>query len=263
VKRTGVLWFLAVVITLVSAYWQRTTGPTYPVRGEISLGGDGVEYTLARSHGGPTDQPVQVVVPSAAVRGEVRWRRYPTTDRWERVEMHHDGRALVAALPNQPPAGKLEYQVALMHGSDVAVFPAPPAVTRFKGEVAPWILAPHVLAMFMFMLLGTRAGLGALAGHDVRRLAFHAFALLIIGGFLLGPAVQKQAFNEWWAGIPYGWDLTDNKTVIALLAWAWAVIGLARGKPSRAAIVGAAVVTLAVFAIPHSMWGSQIDWQDR
>lgn len=262
-KRTGILWFLAVLITLASAYWQRTTGPTYPLRGQVSLAGDVFAYKLERSHGGPTDQPVQVAVPSAAIQGEVRWRRYPTADRWERVEMRHDGRALVAALPNQPPAGKLEYQVALMRGAEAAVFPTPPAVTRFKGEVAPWILVPHVLAMFLFMLIGTRAGLGALVGHDVKRLVYHAAGLLVLGGFVLGPAVQQQAFNEWWAGVPYGWDLTDNKTLVAGIAWAWAVIQVARRKPSRAAIAAAAVITLAVFAIPHSAWGSQIDWQNQ
>jgi hypothetical protein len=32
------------------------------------------------------------------------------------------------------------------------------------------------------------------------------------------------------------------------------------GREARAAILTAAIVTLAVFSIPHSMFGSQIDW---
>jgi hypothetical protein len=32
------------------------------------------------------------------------------------------------------------------------------------------------------------------------------------------------------------------------------------GLPARAAVVLAAVVTLVVFAIPHSVWGTEIKW---
>ncbi len=41
---------------------------------------------------------------------------------------------------------------------------------------------------------------------------------------ILGPIVQKYAFGELWTGIPFGWDLTDNKTLIAFLFWILAVI---------------------------------------
>jgi hypothetical protein len=77
---------------------------------------------------------------------------------------------------------------------------------------------------------------------------------------VLGPAVQKQAFGEWWAGVPYGWDLTDNKTLLAFLAWVPAMVPMLRCRPARGAIVCAAVAMMVVFAIPHSVWGSQIDW---
>ena len=39
--------------------------------------------------------------------------------------------------------------------------------------------------------------------------------LLAVGGFILGPLVQNYAFGELWTGVPFGWDLTDNKTLIA------------------------------------------------
>jgi hypothetical protein len=60
--------------------------------------------------------------------------------------------------------------------------------------------------------------------------------------------------------VPFGWDLTDNKTLLVALAWVFALWRLRGGWPARAAVAVAAVVTLAVFAIPHSAWGSQIDW---
>ncbi len=48
--------------------------------------------------------------------------------------------------------------------------------------------------------------------------------LFIAGGMILGPLVQYFAFGELWTGIPFGWDLTDNKTLIALIFWILAVV---------------------------------------
>jgi hypothetical protein len=76
---------------------------------------------------------------------------------------------------------------------------------------------------------------------------------------LFGPAVQKYSFGEWWTGWPYGTDLTDNKTVLAWLAWA--VAWVAHRRAPRSAgwwVVAAAVITLAVFAIPHSVFGTEL-----
>jgi hypothetical protein len=259
-RNSKVLWALAVLITLASAYWQRVSGPTYPLKGQVTIGGQDIGYRLTRSHGGSTDQPVRVVVP-ASVQGELVWRRFPTSDPWQVIPMVRSGDSLVAALPNQPPAGKLEYQVRLRDGASEVQLPKRPAVTRFKGEVSALILAPHILAMFAAMLFSTRAGLAALVGAECRRYVWWTCAALFVGGFLLGPGVQKQAFGEWWAGVPYGWDLTDNKTLIAGVAWAWALFSMRGGRAARGAIVAAAVATLAVFVIPHSVWGSEIKWQ--
>lgn len=259
-RNPKLLWVVAVVVTLASAYWQRISGPTYPLKGSVAIGGQEVAYRLTRSHGGATDQPVRVVVPDS-VQGDLVWRRYPTADPWQVVPMTRSGDAIVAALPNQPPAGKLEYQLRLRGASGEVQVPARPAVTRFKGEVSALVLAPHILAMFVTMLYSTRAGLAALAGEDSRRYVWWTCAALLVGGFVLGPVVQKQAFDAWWAGVPYGWDLTDNKTLLAGVAWAWALFRIRGGRPAPGAVVGAAVATLVVFAIPHSVWGSELRWQ--
>jgi hypothetical protein len=261
--RNVALWLVAVAITLVSAWWQRTSGPTYPVATGVTLGGARHELVLERSHGGADDQPIRLVVPDPEVTGEVAWRRFPTGEPWNVEPLRREGDTLVAALPHQPPAGKLEYQVRLRRGAESAVAPAQPAVTRFKGDVPVAVLLPHILFMFAAMLVSNRAGLEALVGGGgVARLAVVTFGLLLLGGFVLGPAVQKYAFGEWWAGVPFGWDLTDNKTLMAGIAWLVAVLRLRGGRSARVAVVVAALVTIAVFAIPHSAWGSQLRWDE-
>ena len=126
------LWVTAVVITLASAVYQRMSGPTYPVRGSVTLGGEAVALRLARTHPGAGDQPVVLNIPDTAVTGHVAWRRYPTGDPWQTLTLERRGDTLEAALPHQPVAGKLEYQVRLERGSDRAVFPERPAMRARK-----------------------------------------------------------------------------------------------------------------------------------
>jgi hypothetical protein len=261
VKNPAVRFALALLVTLASAVWQRRSGPTYPVSGRIALPGSSIDLKLTRTHGGPGDQPVRVAAPDAALAGAVAYRRYPSQDGWTVLPMARAGADLVAALPHQPPAGKLEYQVRLAKGGETAVFPPRPAVTRFKGDVSTVILVPHVLCMFLGMLFSTLTGLAALAGAPTRRLALVTFGLIAVGGFILGPIVQKAAFDAYWTGVPFGWDLTDNKTLIAGLFWAGALLVQRPGRPARLVILAAAVTTLLVFAIPHSTWGSEIKWE--
>jgi hypothetical protein len=261
-RRSRNLWVLAFLVTLIAAVYQRMSGPTYPAKGSVTLGGVSIPLELSRSHGGPGDQPVEVTAPDRAVRVEMIWRRFPSTQPWQTVELERHGEVLKTSLPHQPPAGKLEYQLGLTRGQERVVFPARPAVTRFKNEDPLPILIPHVLAMFLGMLWSTRAGLEAWArGGGERRLAWIAFALLATGGFVLGPLVQKAAFGQYWTGIPFGYDLTDNKTLIAGVAWVWALIRLRGRAPARWSVIAAALATLVVFAIPHSVWGSQINWE--
>jgi hypothetical protein len=115
--------------------------------------------------------------------------------------------------------------------------------------------------MFVGMLLSNRAALETLRpAPEYRRLILLTIALLTVGGLILGPVVQKYAFGAYWTGWPLGNDLTDNKTAVAWLAWVIAWVALRRSaRPSRW-VICAGVITLVVFAIPHSLLGSELDY---
>jgi hypothetical protein len=261
-RRPAVLWTLAIVITLVSAVWQRLTGPTYPVRGTVAVGETVIGFKLARSHGGAGGQEIRIVAPDTAIAGAIHFRRYPSSDPWQTIPMTRAGDTLIGTLPHQPPAGKLSYEVRLARdGAETSLTPQP-VITRFKGSVPAFVLAPHILAMFLTLLFSARAGLGALVNDPAtRRHAYTATIAILIGGFVLGPLTLRYAFGVWWEGIPLGFDLTDNKTLIAGLAWLWAAYRMRAGRSARPAVLTAAIVTLAVFAIPHSLFGSEINWK--
>lgn len=260
-RLSRLLWAIALVLTLISAIYQRVTGPTYPVRGRVVIGGNDVGYKLTRSHETVADQVVRIEVPDSAVTGELHWRRFPSSERIRVQPLVRRATALEGTLPRQPAGGKLQYQLRLMRSPELVLAPATPVVTRFKDPVSTYVLIPHVLTMFLGMLWSTRAGLAAVAGTPTRALTWITLALLVVGGFVLGPWMQHQAFGEWWTGVPYGYDLTDNKTLLAIAAWALAAWRTRVAAPARVAVALAAIVTLVVFAIPHSVWGTEINWE--
>ncbi|MBU1706915.1 hypothetical protein KKB28_03255 [bacterium] len=256
------LWILALVITLSIAVYQRKTGPTYPIDGEAQLSGAPVSYVFLRSHGGEGGALVEVVVEDGETEGVLVWRRYPTKENWTEVRMHRELNKLVSEIPHQPPAGKVEYYVNLERGDAKLMLPADRAVVlRYKGAVPAGVLVPHILLMFMAMLFAARAGLEALRkGANTRFYVAGAAGLTLVGGMILGPVVQNYAFGAFWTGVPFGWDLTDNKTLIAMVGWVIAFIATRRNPPARIWVLGASLLMFVIFMIPHSTLGSQLDY---
>ncbi len=256
-------WLTAFLLTLVLAVFQRLTGPTHPLRGRLDVDGRETAYMLPRSHGGDGGMVVRLP-PLGRMTGILLWRRFPTDELWLELPMAVTPQGLSAEVPHQPPAGKVEYRIVLEGGATKVVVPADRSVVaRFKGAVPVEVLIPHILAMFAGMLVASRALLAALGPgpRSVRAPVLVAAGLMVIGGFVLGPMVQRHAFGAYWTGWPLGEDLTDTKTMVAVLAWLPAVVLALRRRSNRLAVALGWAVMMGVFLIPHSSRGSQLNWE--
>ncbi len=260
-KKNTLFWILAVIVTIGSAIYQRYTGPTYPKRLSVEIQGNEYKMQLPRSESGEKDARIEIPVQDKAVNGRIYYRKYPTSTEWTVENLIREDEALVAFIPNQPPAGKIEYYIVLNRGQalEFDIAKDDPIVIRYKGDVPAWVLIPHVLFMFAAMLLSNLAGL--LAAFKRERFRFYTgltLILLLLGGMILGPVVQLFAFGELWTGVPFGWDLTDNKTLVGVIFWVIAWVG--NRKKSRPGLtILAAVILLAIYLIPHSLMGSELD----
>ncbi len=262
-SRPWLLWTIALLITLVSAAYQRMTGPTYPVHGHAVVGTTTLSFKLARSHENPGDAEITIPAPDQAMYGFYDYRRHPSADAWTRKTLERKGDVLVARQPGQSAAGKMAYRIFIgAPGVEPVPLTPEPLILRFKDYVPRIpVLVPHIVLMFVGMLCSTRAGLEAIVlGGAMRSLALWTVILILLGGLVLGPVVQKYAFGAYWTGWPAGNDLTDNKTAVALIFWAIALWRLRKTPEARFWVLAAAAVTLVVFAIPHSVLGSQLDY---
>lgn len=260
-KKSVLFWILALLITLAAAYYQRLTGPTYPISSKFVFINETYSYRFDRSHGGDNDHKVTLKVNDPYISGTLQWKRYKTNDDWHFVEMENKDGELSGYLPHQPPAGKLMYQVILKSGDKNKIIPAEPVIIRFKGDVPLFILIPHVIFIFGAMLLSNRTAFECfIKNPNLKKYTIWTFIILFIGGMILGPVVQKYAFGEFWTGFPFGTDLTDNKTLIAFIGWIVALIAVFKSDKPKWYVLVAAIIMFIIFIIPHSLLGSELDY---
>ncbi len=261
-QQAWLLWILTIIMTLASVVYQRTTGPTYPVSGEVIINGKTVSYHLLRSQNTGENAEIDLGASKPEFNATLKWKRYKSHDEWRLTPFMMVNGHLKANLPSQPPAGKIIYEVNLVTADGKThLLVDEPIIIRFKGAVPAAVLIPHILFMFTAMLMATRTGLAAwVESPATLKYTIITTISLLLGGMILGPIVQKYAFDSFWTGWPRGTDLTDNKTAIAFIAWLLAVWRQHKTGNAKAWIISAAVITLTVYLIPHSAFGSELDY---
>lgn len=270
-------WILAIAITFTAIIYQRKTGPTYPMRTEVSVNGQDYSLSLVRSIAIGSNSTIKLGIKDSTISARLFYKRFNTNEQYHSVDFYYavkpvesfimnkifgitEERGWFAKVPEQPAAGKLQYYFEISDGFNKSVYMKEhPVVIRFKGDVPATILIPHIFFMFFAMLLANLAGIMAIFKFKQYKLFTNLTVIaLLIGGMILGPWVQWHAFGEAWAGVPFAWDLTDNKTLVAFIFWLLAFF-MNRKKDRPAYTIVASIVILIVYSIPHSMFGSQLD----
>jgi len=259
-KKQIAFWLISFLITLLVAIYQRMTGPSHPLKGQEEFAAQTISYKLPRSAISGKEMKVTIKAPNAS-GASLHYRRLNSTDKWNTVPMSAaEQKSFSASIPSQPPAGKIEYKISLSDDSGTFfINHAEPIIARFRGHVPTALLILHIFFMFASLLFASRCAFSRWDSfHFISRMVWATSSLLILGGFFLGPIVQKFAFGYFWTGFPLGTDLTDNKTLFIFIIW---VITLVIYKKKPYILSLAAILTLLIYLIPHSLLGSELDYQ--
>lgn len=275
--RSVLLWTLSLALTLACLAYQDKTGPTYPLEGELETAAGPVSFKFMRSETIGNDLALVLLDPVPdEIGGFIRFRRFKSDDEWSRAPMQRGEFELArrgssetvggvgVTLPSlKERAGKYEFFVYIDDGNGEAesVTGDVPIYARYKAAVPVPALIAHIIVIFASMMIAIRAVLEALINGAFKWMLWATIISLLLGGFLFGPLVQWYAFGVWWSGVPYDIDWTDNKVLVELVFWAIAAF-LNRGfRRNRASVYLAGVVTLLVYFIPHSVFGSEFDYR--
>jgi len=149
----------------------------------------------------------------------------------------------------------------------------PPFMLKFKGKVPVVLIIAHVLGMaaaLFFTFLTFFFAIDTLLGKDILKklgfsISFTAISIFI-GGMLVGAWVTHYTFGGYWEGIPIGWDITDNKTLIILLYWLVMLflmkgtifkkdekLNLLKPKSLAAFTLIGVFLTILLYLVPHSI----------
>ncbi len=261
-------WIVAVILTAISILYQNTTGPTYPQEGHIVFSGKQIDYKLDRSALINKECPVKIYTNDSLIKGSLIWKRYKTQDNESSKPMRYENGYLIAELDKQEKmAEKLQYYIQLstnqpgtQNVDQLGYIPDKNGVViRFRGDVPFMIVILHVIFIFAFELMSLKTGMEFFRKEPkYKKYIYWTLGLAIVGGFIFGPLVQYYAFNEWWTGFPFGIDLTDNKMVVAFIAWIAAFIALYKSKKPGYWVLGAAIITIGIFLIPHSVLSGNV-----
>jgi len=141
----------------------------------------------------------------------------------------------IAVIPGYSPGTEIRYYIQLEDMDDQIVQApkyAPNQVYSFtvlpmRGEASISLLVLHVIfivgAIFFVIAAGVLAVRYMKTGRGFNKLlqiTGISTGMIFIGGFPLGFIVAYQVFGTPWTGIPFGWDITDNKTLVIFLFFA-------------------------------------------
>ncbi|NQS96880.1 MAG: hypothetical protein HQ591_00345 [candidate division Zixibacteria bacterium] len=135
---------------------------------------------------------------------------------------------------------------------------------RFEGKASFILLVLHIVLMMAALFLLIHALYYAIyylqTGEKSDPLVITVnwgIITFFITGFPIGWVIEKQVLGNYWEGIPFGWDITDSKTLIILVLWLIFIILRRAGKISlktfaRWVIINT-IITILLFLIPHSL----------
>ncbi len=262
----GVIVFGIMVMMMVAP--KTKTAVSGDLRMEYTPDKDGYEFTTHLI-------PVKVIAPKGVERvvlhygGEGGFRQkviHPSADdsTWYVTSME---------LPEKGVRYYFYFEVVDRAGNQL-IFPeeAKPQFTseyhyfklRSEGQVSRLALFFHVLLMLFAIVLFFHVMYDAIyilnGGHREQRIVMvtlYAQICFFITGFPLGWLIEKQVLGNYWEGIPFGWDITDSKTLFIFLYWMiplilyWLKKIGERGFAKWA--VGGVIFTVVMFLLPHSL----------
>lgn len=135
---------------------------------------------------------------------------------------------------------------------------------RYEGKATFILLLAHIMLMIMAFFLLIHAlyyAMNYLLTGERETAIFRSVNIatitFFITGFPIGCVIEKQVLGNYWEGIPFGWDITDSKTLIILVIWVILIWLQSKKKISvrnyAKWVIINTIITIGLFMLPHSI----------
>jgi len=135
---------------------------------------------------------------------------------------------------------------------------------RYEGKASFILLLLHIVLMitaFFLLIHALYYAMNYLITGEREEAIVRTVNLgtitFFITGFPIGCIIEKQVLGNYWEGVPFGWDITDSKTLIILVLWSVFIILKSKGKISSRTyakwVIINTIITIILFMLPHSL----------
>lgn len=270
-----------ILITLVIFVVARRLSMNRP--SEVEWTGNGIRIThmtVYEQVGPGQPEIILQVEPPTEIEADVLYRALGT-EAFDTVGMSEISKGVWSArLPAKEKGDRLYYGFRLSRtafheqgGSSTLTDETGYYLIKYKGEVSVTVLVLHILCMFAAFFFIVEAIIGAFAmliykDNKEFTVAQTRWVLLFsfLGGVPLGFVLNSQRFGPLWEAVPFGTDVTDNKTQLIIIIWiilaalSWKSFACRRtgrdaiGPGAYAiAVIIASVLSLFLYLVPHSL----------
>jgi len=250
-------WALAIVLTLAVAAYQHAGSRTQAQKVEFTL--NGTAYSVSLPHSLDTgSEGMKLHINDLPPEARICCLFEPCFGEaaaWDTLYARkNESGTFIIPFSTHHTTEKINYYISIASFGETVFVTDKPLTLHFKNSVPIWLLIPHLLLMLAALLFSSLSGILAF----IKQASFYRYAkwalwYLLGGGLVLGSLVQKISFGHSWADWPLEQGFTNNKTLVIVLFWIAAVWMNRKLKKRYIWAVFAAVVMLAVYAIPHSI----------
>lgn len=99
--KTFLFWFLAFLITISAAIYQRATGPTYPRKLEVSVNNVNYRLKLVRSLGFDENPEVKLNMNDPTISAKIYFRRYLSKDEYQSADFQFRSKPIKSFVMNK------------------------------------------------------------------------------------------------------------------------------------------------------------------
>ncbi len=158
-KQAIILWFGAIVVTIIVGYLQSTLSTEYPAMAKVDVGGQYISYIFDKVYHGNDGYKIWIEPQVKNISGFLQWRDQGEDSTWNNETLVDSNGIFIAEIPPHPPLSKVEYRAKINYIGKEYILPQTNFVTlEFFGRVSPQISMFYFLTLMGGILLAARTG---------------------------------------------------------------------------------------------------------
>lgn len=247
-KQTIILWFGAILITLLAGYLNSVNSPYYPFSSTIGVEGKKVSFYVERKQS--SEKPVELIIRTDidSISGFVFWKENGKDWNKSKLEYIPGNKILKTEISPSKPKGTKDIYFSINRNYKEYRYPPEGSIKiTFFGELKRGYGYTYFIFLFAAILISARAGLEVFRNKKLKALFIFATIGQILWALFLVPI--KNTFELMSPGdkiLPIS-ELFDIIPLIIVSIWIVGLIGIFNTNRKKEFALGATILSIALF----------------